>query len=236
MESRRRLRHLCFLHKICSNGLHVYLYKLIPKKSHQYITTRNVNDITSYQCRTDAFKFSFFPWTITEWNKIDIKIQNSPYSVFTNYLLEEIRPKPSPLFNIHNPSEIKLLTRLRLGLSHLNEYKFNHNFNDCVNPFCTCSLEPASTPHFFLHCHHYNTIRSILFKDLNSVDKNLFKLSDNELTLILLYGSTQYSLINNHILLNSSMKYVENSKCFSGSLFWCSGIFPLNIIKSFHVT
>ena len=44
-----------------------------------------------------------------------------------------------------------------------------------------------------------------------SVDKNLFKLSDNELTLILLYGSTQYSLMNNHILINSSIKYIENS-------------------------
>ena len=59
LESRRRLRHLCFLHKIISNGLPAYLYKLIPKKSHQYIT-RNVNDIATYQCRTDAFKFSFF--------------------------------------------------------------------------------------------------------------------------------------------------------------------------------
>ena len=49
------------------------LYKLILQKSHQYIT-RNDNDIATYQCRTDAFKFSFFPWAITEWNKVDIKI------------------------------------------------------------------------------------------------------------------------------------------------------------------
>ena len=68
-------------------------------------------------------------------------------------------------------------------------------------------------------CHRYNTIRSILFKDLNSVDKNLFKLSENKLTLILLYGNTQYSLMNNRILLNSSIKSIENSKRGSGSLF-----------------
>ena len=124
LESRRRLTRLCFLHKIISNRLPVYVYKLIPKKSHQYIT-RNVNDIATYQCRTDAFKFSFYPWTITEWNEIDIKIQNSSYSVFRNYLLKEIKPKPSLLYNIHNPSGIKSLTRLKLGLSHLNEHKFN---------------------------------------------------------------------------------------------------------------
>ena len=163
--------------------------------------------------------FHFFPWTITEWNKINIEIPNSPYSVFRNYLLKEFRPKPSPLYNIHNPSEIKLLTRLRLGLTHLNDHKFNPSFDDCLNPFCTCSLEPELTLHSFLHCHHYNTMRSILFKDLNLVEINLFKLLDNELMLILLYGSTHYSLMSNCVLLNSSIKYTENSKCFSGPLF-----------------
>ena len=177
-----------------------------------------------------------FPWVLTEWNKIDFKIQNSSYSVFINYLLKEIRPKPSPLYYTYNPSGIKLLTRLRLGLSHLNERKINNSFYECVNPFCTCSSEPESTSHFFLHCCHYNTIISILFKDLKTVDKNLFKLSENELNLILLYGSTQYSLTNNCILLNSSIKYTENSKRFSGPLFWFSGIFPLNVINSFNVT
>ena len=36
---------------------------------------------------------------------------------------------------IHNPNGLKLLTRFRLGLSHLNEHKFNYNFKDCVNLF-----------------------------------------------------------------------------------------------------
>ena len=64
LEFRRRLRRLCFLHKIISNRILAYLCELIPTKSHQYMT-RNVNDIATYQCNTDAFKFSFFPWTIT---------------------------------------------------------------------------------------------------------------------------------------------------------------------------
>ena len=59
------------------------------------------------------------------------KLKNSPCSVFRNYLLKEIRPKLSPLYNIQNPSGIKLLTRLRLGLSNLNEHEFNQNFDDC---------------------------------------------------------------------------------------------------------
>ena len=38
----------------------------------------------------------------------------------------------------------------------------------------------------------YDLIQSALFKDLNSVNKNFIKLSDEELTLIVLYGSTQF--------------------------------------------
>ena len=132
MESIRRLRGLFFLHKIILNGIYAYLRKLIPKKSLQYMT-RNVNDIATYQCRTDAFKFLFFLWTINEWNEIHIKIRNSLYSVFENYLLKEIRRQPSPSYNIHNPLNY-LYTRLRLELvNRMN--KFNHNLGDYINPF-----------------------------------------------------------------------------------------------------
>ena len=49
LESRRRRRRLYLLHKIISNQLPIYLYKLIPKKSHQQNQklTRNVNDIAT---------------------------------------------------------------------------------------------------------------------------------------------------------------------------------------------
>ena len=44
---------------------------------------------------------------------------------------------------------LKLLTKLRLGLSHLNKHGFKHSFKNCISPFCTCSLEVESTKHFF---------------------------------------------------------------------------------------
>ena len=100
-------------------------------------------------CRTDSFKNSFFPWAIREWNKFDLAIQKSTYSVFRQYLLKVIRPQPSATFNVCNFAGLHLLTRLWLGLSHLNEHRFNHNFQDCINPLCTCSLEVESTSHIF---------------------------------------------------------------------------------------
>ena len=48
-------------------------------------------------------------------------------------LLNFIRPSESTVFNCHNPKRVKLLTRLRLGLSHLCEHKFKHSFQDSLN-------------------------------------------------------------------------------------------------------
>ena len=63
------------------------------------------------------FKYLFFRYTI-----IYAKLE-------TYYLLKMLlktgRPVPSPYFNIYNPVWLKLLTRLRVELSHLSEHKFN---------------------------------------------------------------------------------------------------------------
>ena len=150
---------------------------MIPQSNRQY-NTRSTEDVTTFYCRTDIFKCSYFPKTILDWNKLDMLIRKSePFLSFKNYLLKI----GQPTYNIHNPIGLKFLTRLRLGLSHLNEHKFKHNFQDCVNPLCSCSLEIESLSHFFLHCHHFTNIRATLLDDLQSVDRNIPSFSDNEL-------------------------------------------------------
>ena len=140
-------------YKIKTRGHPEYLYKLIPAKSSSY-DTRNSNHNEIYYSRTDIFKYSFFPYTIVELNRLDHTLHNSKfYNIFKNSLLKIGRPIRKPTFSIHNPLGLQLLTRLRLGLSHLNEHRFNHNFENCVNPLCSCSLEVESTSHFCLHCY-----------------------------------------------------------------------------------
>ena len=76
-----------------------------------------------------------------EWNKRDEKLRKSqslPY--FKNALLKVGRPTAKSFYNTNNPIGLKLLARLRLGLSQLNEHKFKHNLQDCITPLCTCSL------------------------------------------------------------------------------------------------
>ena len=73
-----------------------------------------------------------------------------------------IQCSPNYFFDIHNPKEMKLITRLRLGLSHLRERKFKHSFQDTINPLCYCSQDIESATHFFFHCPFFT---SLLMKD-----------------------------------------------------------------------
>ena len=178
--------------------------------------TRSLEDVATLYNRTDIFKYSFFPSTISERNKLDLKIRQSmTLLTFRNALIKIGRPIPKPIYSVHNPVGLKLLTRLRPGLSHLNQHKFNHNFQDCLNPLCSCSLEVESVSHFFLHCHYYSNIRSTLLNELQSIDKYQ---EDDIAVEVLLYGSTKFNTNQNFRLLSSSIDYILKSERFSGSL------------------
>ena len=72
---------------------------------------------------------------IVEWSRRDHTLRNSkPCNILKNSQLKIGRPMPKATFNIHNPLGLKLLTRLRLELRHLNEHRLNYNFEDCINP------------------------------------------------------------------------------------------------------
>ena len=104
-----------------------------------------------------------------------------------------------------------------MGLSHLNEHRFNHNFQSCIKPLCTCSLEVESTCHFFLHCLHYNILETLL-NELKSVDENILTLSGNKLINLLFYGDSKFDSNKNTRLLNAAIKYVIDSDRFTVSI------------------
>ena len=62
-----------------------------------------------------------------EWNKLNLEIHNSEsYNIFKRSLLKFARTIPSSVFSVTEICGIKLLSRLRVGLSHLREHKFRH--------------------------------------------------------------------------------------------------------------
>ena len=101
--------------------------------------------------KTNFFKNSFFPAVILEWNNLDVNIRNSAScNFFKRVILKFTRPEPNQVFNVDSSEGLKFLTRIRLGLSHLAYHKFRHNFQDCVNPVCSCGQEIETSTHFLL--------------------------------------------------------------------------------------
>ena len=94
---------------------------------------------------------------------LDLDIRNSAsLEIFKKQLLNFIRPNSNNVFNVNNPLGLKLLTRLRISFSHLKEHKFKHNFQDSVDPLCSCGNDIESIVHFFLHCPNFITQRQTL--------------------------------------------------------------------------
>ena len=146
----------CFTNFTKTNKSSQYLFKLIPEKIHAY-ATRNVDNIPCFKIRHNFFKKSFFPSTIIEWNNLDLTLWNSKnFCCFQKYYPEIITLSPSHVFNCDNHNDIRLITQLRVCLSHLREHKFKHNFQDCLNPICSCGLDIESTSYFLLHFPAFN--------------------------------------------------------------------------------
>ena len=73
------------------------------------------------------FKNSFFSLTVIESNKLDLNIRNSEsLTIFQTKVLKFMCLSKNSIFLCNNPKGMQLLTRSRLGLSHLRNHKFKH--------------------------------------------------------------------------------------------------------------
>ena len=63
--------------------------------------------------------------------------------------LQLIRLTSNSILNCQNPKGTALVTRLRTSLAHFCEHKFQHSFQDSLNPICRCDNHVQSCLHFF---------------------------------------------------------------------------------------
>ena len=113
-------RKLCYFHKVFKNEHRKCLFHLIPVRCTSY-TTRTESNIPLIKTRHSFFKNSFFLSAIFEWNNLDLSI-----SVFKEKIFNFIRPSPNSVFDIRHPKGVKLIIRLRLGLSHLKVHLYRY--------------------------------------------------------------------------------------------------------------
>ena len=94
------------------------------------------------------------------------------------------------------------MTRLRLGLNRLREHKFNHNFQNCMNPLCSCAMDIELTSHFFLHCSLFDDKTITLLSTLNETDRKLIGTNEPSLIETLLFGNSLFDLKKNSLILS----------------------------------
>ena len=165
-----------------------YLISLIPKLEQTFSTRKK--HLPTYNCRTNCFNF-FFPCTLNDlWNQ-DLSVRNSEsISIFKSKLLSYIHPVHNNIFNIFVSQGLKLLTCLHLGFNHLNKHRFRHNFQEYVNPVCSCSLEMGDTSHYLLYCHYFTLYGIDLMNSVKSNGNNFESVTNNNKITLFLYGDS----------------------------------------------
>ena len=221
LQSRHWFRKLCQFYEILKKKPPWYLFDVIPTKLRVH-NNRYCDNIPLLKIKHNYFRNSFFPFfIIVEWNKLSWEIRNSEKNrIFTKRLLEFIRPSPNSIFDLYNQNgRGKAITRLRLGLSHLNEHNFKHGFNDTVNPICIFGGDIDSINHFFFHCPKYCEARKTLFDNIESIDKMLWSQTESLLTHLLLFGDPKRNSNVNTFILNSAAEIIWSSGRFNRLMF-----------------
>ena len=178
LQNRRWYRKLSFLYKVLANQSPSYLFNVIPRNN-TTCPTRGSDNIPLLDTKHNFFQNSYFPAAIKEWNRLDIDIRKSDsISIFKKRILSFIRLLPNKVSNFHNSQGLKLLTRLRLGLSHLCYHKFKHNFLDTINPLCSCGSDIETTIHFLLYCPIFMECRNTLLSKISEINSDLITRSD----------------------------------------------------------
>ena len=219
LEQQRWYRKLCYFFKLIKNQSHKHIFNNIATVRSTY-RTRNIDIIPRFNVRHTFSRISYFPSIVTAWNNLEKSIRNSEsFSIFKKNILQFIRPSPNDIFNCHNPKGVKLLTRLRLGLSHLRDHKFKHSFQDSLNPICNCGTDVETTAHYFLYCPLFSDESLILINNILNIDNNMLNVNDSRFPEMLLFTNSSFNNTKNTSILNTTIEYIVPSKKFEVPLF-----------------
>ena len=69
--------------------------------------------------------------------------------------------------------------------------------------------------HFFLYCPFFNELRQDLIGQLSQIlNKDALNLGPKDLCHLMLYGSPSLSMIDNRMIIEATIQYIENSERF----------------------
>ena len=211
-------RRILQIHKIINKNTPNYLNEILPccrRPCRPLYRVTNYNIYHEIACNSDRYKNSFTPDGIRNWN---IVIRDFPVMPSINnlkkHLLSLIRPTKKTFFNILDPSGVRYLFLLRLGLSPLRKHMHNHEFKD-IFPNCLCNQGVEDSNHFLFSCPLFAVQRVVLTNSVHEILQryNLINLSSN--THLYLYGDSIINVSDNKLILLSTIKFIKDSHRFS---------------------
>ena len=130
--------------------------------------------------------------------------------IFLKMYYRLIRPKPKPLYGIHDPSGLRCIFQLRVGLSTLKFHKKRHNFVDTPDDRCDCLTTFEDTFHFLFTCPLYANQRAVLLNSVSNIliMNNLEYLSES--VEIYLYGHSLLHAARNKSIIISTIKFIND--------------------------
>ena len=188
----------------------LYLLSLIPPERQISYDLRNPQAYAQNRARIDCFSNSYFHNTSHEWNKLPIEIRASKsIAEFKRKLIALIRPIKNTIYGVSDLKGIRNITKLRVQFSDLNGHKFHHNF-ECLRPICNCGMASEDNEHYLLHCPSFNQWREDLFGTVTEVSGiDTANLDSETLCNLLLYGSSNMNMIENRIIIEATIEYIE---------------------------
>ena len=152
-------------------------------------------------------------------NKNILRARNCQRKFIKNAKMKNAKKTCKPNNCNLNCDSIELLNRLRVGFSHLKQYKFRHNFEDATNPLCSCGNFVESTTHFFPDCTHFSNPRLTLINKIKDIGKRIFINNNSLITHFLLFGDEKLSITDSKSILEAIIQLLISSRIFDSPLF-----------------
>ena len=137
------------------------------------------------------------------------------YASFWKILLNFIRLTGKSTYKInYHLGIILLLTRLRLGFSHLLEHKFTRNFADSLDPLYYASSS-SMLPNLFATISR----RALLTELKKIINASIMALTGNDLLHVFMYWKKKFNRKINISIITATIKFVKDSERFDQPLF-----------------
>ena len=220
LQCRRNCHKLSYLFNIVRGNAPVYLrnHMTVCPTGRQAHYLRAQNNLYPFACHLQKYKESFFPSSVSLWNKLPDKAKSSvTLTEFKNHLSQVFPSNRPPTFFSIGPRYLSVLhTRLRLGQSLLKAHLFKIGL--CDTPVCECGSGNENETHFLLLCERYHIPRTILLNTVTKIVDDVticFKTKRSaEVKDILLNGSPTLTEQQNIDIFSAVRTYIDSSGRF----------------------